>query len=250
MTIAQSGVGVLDRSMAVLAAVEAGARNLAGITRASGLPKPTAHRLAVALERHGLLSRDPSGGWALGLRLVALGASAGRSLTIREAARPALEALRDETGESAQLYLRIGDARVCIDVAESGRELRTIVSVGASLPLTAGSAGKVFLAFADPQDRLRLLAAPSPRAAARAGAGEGPSPASLDEIRALGWAESVGEREAGVASVSAPIFNRARECVAAVSVSGPIERTGRSPGKRFATAVTLAARKVEAALGS
>jgi DNA-binding IclR family transcriptional regulator len=230
MNIADSGVGVLDRSMAVLAAVEGGSRTLGEICRVTELPRPTAHRLAAALTAHGMLARDPAGGWRLGLRLLGLGTAAGRSLSIREAARPALEQLRDETGESTQLYVREGDSRVCIDVAESGRELRTIVPVGASLPLTAGSAGKVFLAFA--QD-----AAP-----ANLGA--------LNEVVALGWAQSVGEREAGVASVSAPVLDRARRCIAAVSVSGPIERTGRDPGRRYAEKVTKAARRIEAALGA
>ena len=62
-----------------------------------------------------------------------------------------------------------------------------------------------------------------------------------------GWAESIGEREAGVASVSAPVIDRGR-VVAAVSVSGPIERLTRSPGTRYATAVMAAARTIERAL--
>jgi len=59
-----------------------------------------------------------------------------------------------------------------------------------------------------------------------------------------GWAESVGQREAGVASVSAPVFDRGR-IVAAVGVSGPIDRLGRTPGKRLAVPVQAAARRIE-----
>ncbi len=93
-------------------------------------------------------------GYALGPRLLALATSAVRDLPLRELAHPALERLARSTGESAQLYVRDGDRRVCIDAAESESELRTIVEIGASLPLTKGSAGTVFLAWAaDPTGR-------------------------------------------------------------------------------------------------
>ncbi len=84
-----------------------------------------------------------------------------RDLPLRDLAHPALERLAAVTGESAQLYVRDADRRVCIDAIESSSELRTIVAVGASLPLTKGSAGKVFLAWAQPQDRDRFLRGPS-----------------------------------------------------------------------------------------
>jgi DNA-binding IclR family transcriptional regulator len=81
-------------------------------------------------------------------------------------------------------------------------------------------------------------------------------PAGLDEepvrfaaVRRRGWVESVAEREAGVASVSAPVLDRAGVALAAVSVSGPIERLGRHPGRRFAPAVTAAARDLQLRAG-
>jgi DNA-binding IclR family transcriptional regulator len=123
--------------------------------------------------------------------------------------------LRDATGESAQLYVQDGDRRVCIASLESPHGLRTIVPMGASFPLdVGGSAGKLLLAAAD---------------------GRPLKP----------WVQSVGEREAGVASVSAPVCDDAGTIVAAVSVSGPIERTTRQPGKRYADDVEAAARRIE-----
>jgi DNA-binding IclR family transcriptional regulator len=199
-----SGIGVLDKAVSVLDAVEGGPLSLAGLVDATGLSRATAHRLAVALEVHGLLRRDAAGRFALGPRLTG-GDLAGL-------ARPALEALRDRTGESTQLYVRRGDRRLCVASLESPHGLRTIVPVGALLPLDVGSAGKV------------LRGAP--------------------DADAQGWAESVEERERGVASVSAPVRDAAGNVVAAVSVSGPIERTTRSPGPRYADAVTEAAAAV------
>lgn len=248
-TLTHSGVGVLDKSLSLLAAVERGARSLSDIVTATGLSRATAHRLAAALETQGLLARDEPGRWKLGLRLFSLGSAAVRAFPISEAARPALTTLRTATGESAQLYVREHDRRLCIAAVESTSGLRTIVHEGSSLPLTAGSAGKVFMAWAPHTERERLIssverltpATPTDPDALR---GE------LARIRERGWAESVGEREVGVASVSAPVLDAGGDAVAVVSVSGPVERTGTSPGTLYAPEVVAAARAVEAALGS
>jgi DNA-binding IclR family transcriptional regulator len=207
-------VGVLDKAVGILDALERGPLALNDLVAATGFSRATAHRLATALETHGLLRRSIDGRFALGLRLLALGRVAAGGLPLRDAARPALERLRDRTGESVQLYVREGDRRVCVDALESVHGLRTIVPVGASLPLDKGSAGKI------------LRGEPVRR----------------------GWVESVEEREKGVASVSAPVHDEGGRVIAAVSVSGPIERTSRSPGRRYGEAVRAAARAVEAAV--
>src|SRR5688500_10157596 len=131
--------------MVVLGAVEARPRSLAELVATTGLSRPTAHRLAVALESHGLVRRDDDGRFCLGLRLIGLGHEAAEGVPVWAAARPALAWLHDQTGESVQLYVRDGDARVCVESIESARELRTIVPVGARLPLAVGSAGRVLL---------------------------------------------------------------------------------------------------------
>ncbi len=206
-------MGTIDKGLRVLTAVEgAGPRSLADLVEDTGLSRATAHRLAVALEAHGLLRRTGDGRFALGLRLVGLGRAAADALPLADAAQPALVALRDATGESVQLYVREGDQRVCVASLESPHGLRTIVAMGAALPLDRGSAGRALRAT------------------------------SLD------WVASVEERERGVASVSAPVRDAEGRVLAAVSVSGPIERTTRSPGDRYGAAVQAAARQVEAAL--
>ncbi len=133
-----SGVGVIDKAMAVLDALEESPRSLGELVAATGFSRATAHRLAVALEVHGLVRRDDEGRFALGVRLIALGRAAAEAIPLAEAALPALAALRDETGESVQLYVREGDRRVCIAALESPHGLRTIVPMGASLPLDVG----------------------------------------------------------------------------------------------------------------
>ncbi len=144
-----------------------------------------------------------------------------------ERARPVLEELRDESGESTQLYVREGEQRVCVAAVERVTGLRDTVPVGAVMPLSRGSAGKVLLAWA------------------KGGVDGRPDAAQLRGIRVRGWAESVAEREAGVASVSAPVFGEDGRLRAAVSVSGPISRLGESPGQRLSQLVVEAARKIE-----
>jgi DNA-binding IclR family transcriptional regulator len=236
----RTAVGVLDRCVAVLGAVEGGARSFTDVVERTGLARPTAHRLIQGLEDHGFLVHVGGLGYLLGPRLLGLAASAMRDLPLRDLARPVLERLARSTGESAQLFVRDGDRRVCIDSAESESELRTIVEVGSSLPLTKGSAGKVFLAWTGDHDRTRLVETAD-------------DPARLEQqlatTRRRGWAESVAERAPGVASVSAPIFGPDRSLLAAVSVSGPVSRLGQLRAKRYAPAVVDAAKEIERALG-
>lgn len=220
-----SGVGVLDKAVHVLDAVQAGADSLAAITAHTGLSRATAHRLAVALEVHRLLSRDRSGRWQLGERL---GHAVADDLLAR--AGEVLARLRDLTGESAQLYRRRGQTRVCVAAADLGSGLRDTVPVGAELPLTAGSAAQVLLAWQD---------GPPPTGAAF-------TARTLSDVRRKGWAHSVGERQQGVASVSAPVFTADGSVTAVISVSGPIERLGRQPGVKHAQVVVAAARELSA----
>jgi DNA-binding IclR family transcriptional regulator len=209
-----SNVGVLDKAVAVLRAIEAdGPLGLAELQHATGLPRATAHRLAVALATHGLVRRDPAGRFGLGLGLIGLGRAATAGFPLGELARPALERLRDDTRESVQLFVLDAGGRRCLVSLPSPHALRWIVPEGALLPLGVGSAGRV-LAGTD----------------------------------AAGWIESVEEREPGVASVSAPVVAGDGVTLAAVSVSGPVERLSRAPGARFGARVLAAAAEVAAAV--
>ena len=212
-------MGVLDKAVVILVALEDGPAALPELTARTGLPRATAHRLAAALEAHALVERDGSGRFRLGPRLAQLAqaASTRPHRSLAETAVPVLARLRDETGESAQLYVRSGDTRVCLASLESPHSLRTIVPLGSVLPMDRGSAAKVLAVEPDGSGR--------------------------------GWAESVEERERGVASVSAPVVVGGR-VVAAVSVSGPLERTTRQPGRRYAAAVAEAAEALATALAN
>ena len=199
---------MLDKAALVLTALEAGPATLAGLVAGTGLARPTAHRLAVALEHHRLVARDMQGRFVLGPRLAELSAAAGEDRLLATAG-PVLARLRDITGESAQLWRRQGDIRVCVAAAERPSGLRDTIPVGSQLTMRAGSAAQVLLAWEDPERMHRGLQNAAFSAAALSG------------IRRRGWAQSVGEREQGVASVSAPVRSPSGKIIAAVSVSGP-----------------------------
>ena len=231
-----SGVGVVDKAVVVLTALERGPAALAELVERSGLARPTAYRIAVALEHHRLVARDVQGRFVLGQRIAEL-AGHRRADPLELAAGQVLSRLRDVTGESTQLYRRDGDVRRCVAAVERPSGLRDTVPVGAELPMTAGSAAQVLLAWTDPAEAAELAVK------ARF------SPAVLTTVRKRGWAASVAEREAGVASVSAPVFDGSGAVVAAVSVSGPIDRLTRQPGRLHATEVVAAGRALSRASG-
>src|SRR2546423_598749 len=133
--------------------------------------RPLMHRLAAALEVHGFVGRAEDGRFQRGDRL--------SQPALTTVSRLALQQLRDATSESVQLYVRRGTQRLCVQALESPHGLRTIVPVGALLPLDRGSAGRVL-----------------------AGVGG-------DE-----WVESVEERQKGVASVSAAVRDPRDEVIA------------------------------------
>jgi DNA-binding IclR family transcriptional regulator len=218
-----TGVGVLDRCVALLGLLGDGPRTLRGLAEASGLPRPTAHRLLVALEAHRLVGRGADGAFRLGPRLTELAARADGGLDLASLAAGLLGRLHERTGESVQLYLRSGDRRLCVAARDAGTGLRDSVPVGALLPLDAGSGGKVLLAWSADADRF-----------------PGVRPAELAAVRRRGWAASVAEREPGVASVSAPVL-RGGALLAALCVSGPVSRLGRSPGRLLSEPVADAA---------
>ena len=166
-------------------------------SQATGLARPTAHRIAVALERHRLLARDSQGRFVLGPRITELAAAAGRTGMLA-VAQPVLARCATDRGKRAALPAA-GDSRICVAAAERASGLRDTVPVGggAADDRGLGRAGAAGLGGAR---------AAAPRAARRQVLRHRPGPG-----RRRGWAASVAEREAGVASVSAPVRGPGRE---------------------------------------
>lgn len=161
----KTGVGVVDRSVAILDCVESRPMGTSELARTLGLTVSTAHRLVTALAAHGLLRRDADGRFHLGPRFA--------TSALAEVARPVLDELCATAGECVQLWVRRADHRLCVVSVECGEELRASQPEGCLLPLPHGSSAQVLLGEYDPS---------------------GP-----------GWVESMQGRAPGVGSVSAPV---------------------------------------------
>ncbi len=216
-------VGTLVKAGAILDALEVGPQDLNDLSVLTGQPRATCHRLASALVGLRWVDKDDSGRYTIGPRLHGLSAASSGD-RLRTVALPTLRRLRDDTGESAQIYRRKGNRRLCVASVEPATGLRDTVPEGAVLTMSAGSAAQVLAAWSDGPSAFDAKA--------------------LNAVRNRGWADSVAERESGVASVSAPVLSGGR-VIAAVSISGPIDRLTKRPGQRFGTRVRAAAAEVE-----
>ena len=206
-----SGVGVLDKAFVVMNALVVRPLSLAEVVVATAIPRATCHRLLAALESHGAVRRNTDGLYCLGPTLAALGHGAVVQFPFLERARDVATQLRDRTGESVQVFIAEADGRRCVVSLESPNGLRWIVPEGSLFPLSRGSAGRVLTGA---------------------------------KVSAGGWIESVEERVKGVASVSAPIHDAQGHVIAALSVSGPLERMSNSPGAKFGALVVKSARSL------
>ncbi len=231
---ATSGIQVLDRAIYILSVIASAPRTLSDLCETTGLPRATAHRIAVALEKHELIERNAAGAWTTGPALALMAPAANNR--IEEAAQHILPQLLAETGESVQLYRISGTERVCIANANPATGLHDIVPVGHRMSLGAGSAAKVLLAWAPDTLKQQVL----PTAAF--------TQADLDEVLITEISESSAERDPSLGSASVPIFDAAGTMVAALSLSGPVERMGPHPAKKFGPALRRAARAFDNAL--
>ena len=221
-----SGIKVLDRAVAIMLTAANRPSTLSDLCEETGLPRATVHRLATALEAHHILARTADGRWTAGPVL-----PSNRDRLVK-AARPVMERLRDTFGESVQLYQHTGDTRTCVASVEPESGLHNVVPPGRELPLSSGSAARVIAAFEN------TSAADIPGARF--------DDAALDEARANGYSWSIEEREAGLASISAPVINEQGTLMAVLSISGSAGRFRPDPPKKFAQALVKAAAEIGA----
>ena len=237
--------------MAILATFPDGAARLQppDVATRLDISQPTAYRLMRGMAEHGLLEYDTKG-YRLGVVLLHLGARVADGLDLNHLARPQLEWLRDHTSENAELHLLHGITRVPIEVVTSSQNLRPMGQVGVPFPVHVGASAKVLLAWL-PEEERRRLALTSHRAA------PDPAPFDIDAweatlavTRERGWAESEGEREAGVSAVAAPVRDHGGSVVAALVLSGPSTRLNNPSTRNTARQATVeAAARTSAAIG-
>ncbi len=219
------GAASVDRALQALLAFREGdlGLTLGEIARRTGLYKSTLLRLLASLEKQRFVVRLPDGRYSLGPTLFRLGALYERSLDLRAAVEPVLARLAAETGESASLYVRERDHRLCLMRVNSRQNVRDHITVGALLPTDRGAAGRVLTRYE--------------------GGPGGDRGAAL-------MAATMGERDPELAAVAAPLFDRDGRLIGAICVSGTATRF-RDPAlmARTRAAVLDRARELTAMLG-
>ncbi|QIL73767.1 IclR family transcriptional regulator (plasmid) [Diaphorobacter sp. HDW4B] len=216
------GVTAVTRALHLLEAFELGESHLSlsELSRRCGLHKTTVLRLARTLALSGYMVQRDDGEWRLGPASGWLGARYQAGFDVQNELEPALRELTQQSGESAAFYVREGNVRTCLVRVEGPQALRHHARMGEGLPLDQGSPGRVLLAFAGEQ---------------------GPV---YEEIRKRGFHWSIGEREQGVSTVSAPVFGMHWRLLGALCISGPASRLPQSRLEELAPMVMAAATKL------
>jgi DNA-binding IclR family transcriptional regulator len=224
---------------------------LTDISQRLGLHKSTTHRLLAVLKKKGLMSTDPTSQlYSLGAGVVELAWVVLRQQDLRTVCLPYLEQLRQATNETASLYTRMGNTRICLEECESGQAIKYSHTVGLTAPLHVGAPGKALLAFL-PEPELTALLAALPLAALTPHTitDRQQLQAELATTRKRGYAMSSGERSPGAAAVAAPICNGSGQTIAAIGVLGPSQRLTRRVLKELGQQVMQVARKTSAEFG-
>lgn len=220
-------VEAVERALSLLEAFADGTPRLAlsEIAARSGLYPSTALRLAASLARFGYLQRDTDGAFRLGPAPLRLGLLYQGAFNLADHVRPALAQLTARTGETSGFYVREGDDRICLFRHHSERLIRHHIEEGARLPLDRGASARVLAAFTGDD---------APRSA---------------EVRAQGFAVSLGERDPETAAIAAPVFGR-DGFLGALGLAGPRHRLDEPRRAALAEAVVAGARALSHTLGS
>ncbi|WP_142055330.1 IclR family transcriptional regulator [Pseudonocardia kunmingensis] len=218
-------------------------RPLREIVTLTELPKTTVVRLLATLEGLGLVADRQDGTYGLGARFLQWVRLSEAMWEVSEGTRRVMRELVDRCGETVNLYIRQDASRVSIAQQEGTTTVRSVVTVGAQLPLTQGATAKVLLGAA-PAPVWELLERRHPEVDLAALRREVAGTAEI------GYSVTHGERELGASSVAVPIRRHGR-VVASLSVSGPTSRFTADRIGGYVDAVTDAAQRISAAgLGS
>ncbi len=237
------------RLLRALVARQGGAR-LTDLAAAASLHKATALRLLGALERQGLVRRDPSTKlYALGIELLAAGWISVEGSVLRDLGRAALERVAEETGDTAYLTVRLGLESLCADRQEGDYPIKTLtLHVGARRPLGVGAGSLALLAFLPDGEWQRVAAQVTPHARSYYNDAPGTLERLVEEARAQGHAANPGLIIPGMQAVAVPVMTAGGAPMAALSVAAITGRMGPERIPAIVAALKREARRIEQAL--
>jgi DNA-binding IclR family transcriptional regulator len=261
---ARREVGSVARAIALLEALADSESGLGvnDLARRIGVNASTASRLLATLERGGFVERSPGGPYRLGLKLVALSDRVLARLDVRERARPWLTSLVAETGETATLSVPGAREAITVDFVPAPSSVISMARLGRPSVSHATAVGKVMLAFGP--DACPARAGPGAGGSGAGGSGPGEQlvaytertitdpgalAAELESVREHGIAEAIGEREADLAGMAAPVLGRGGELVAIIGLQGPVARLPAAKRRALDGPLRRAAAEVGRALG-
>jgi IclR family transcriptional regulator, KDG regulon repressor len=249
----ESKVNSVDRALVILEYLgtqtkEVGVRELG---QAIGLSKSSVHRILQTLRARGFVRWNPDNArYSLGMRAFEVGCGILRSMEAHSAAKPFLEQLVGQLGETAFLGV-IDDAElVYIDKIDGRRSVRMYADIGSRRPLHSTAIGKALLAHLDRADIDRIIAArPLTRYTKNTIVDPEALRQELDKIRRQGYSEDNEETEEGLYCVGAPLFNYSGRPVASISVAVPKIGQQNVQKDRIIKAVVASAGEISAKLG-
>jgi IclR family acetate operon transcriptional repressor len=235
------------RAVQVLDALaEGGELGTTEIARRTGISASTVSRQLGTLARLGLVEHTAaSGRYRLGVRILRLANAVLGRLNLRDVARPTLEELVHQVGETATLSIPGEDDAITVDFVPSEHYLQGVTRLGRPSVGHASSAGKVMLAFGNVPLPSGKLAAYAPRTITDPAALAG----EIARVREQGWAEAVDEREPGLSAIAAPVWGANGELAAIVALQGPSTRFDKTAMRTALPLMLASARKISLALG-
>jgi IclR family transcriptional regulator, KDG regulon repressor len=250
-TKASDGSQTLSRGLKLLDLIADGREGapVRDLAAAMGLPRSIVQRLVYTLEAEGYLERHPSQvGYRLAIKLWQLGCRSIRRLSVRELARPHLEALARRTNEMVKLAVLTGGDVVYIDGIDSSQSIRAYVPIGGTAPVHSSATGKAILAFLSPE-MLASAGLPARRYTSQTVVGKDAFAKELQRIRQRGYAINRGEWEAEIGAVAAPVFDADGHVVASIGVIMPLNRFPVSKVAQLGTWTSATAAEVSRQLG-
>jgi IclR family KDG regulon transcriptional repressor len=241
--MSQSAGRALDLLVAVVSSPKT--HGLMELSEQTAIDKSTAARLLGLLVERQFITRDEeTQRYSTGAQTYSLFVAIGSQSDIRAIAASHLTKLRDRSGETATLHLRVGKRRVCIDGKESNEPVRRVVPIGETLPLYLGPSGKVILAFLSDPTLASIIAE-----AKKSGSDTAVLRKQLEDIRNLGYALTESDRTHGVRALCAPIFD-ARGPIGSITVAGPSDRWTLEGAQKMVSTVLESAHSISSAMGA
>jgi IclR family transcriptional regulator, KDG regulon repressor len=252
-TMAENKIQTLDRSVAILDCfkLDKPALGVREVARQTQLSPSTVGRMMGYMKEHGILNQDPETlQYMMGSKVLEWAGIYTVTSDIRSISLPVMVRLQEKTRETVSLYVLEDNERVCVERLESPETVRIVARVGRRIPLYAGSAGKVFLAFLPEEHRESIFSNLDLKPITeRTITDVRKLRTELEQIKKLGYAVSKGEWVIDASGVAAPIFDQRGSIIAAMTISGPTQRFTNPVIKEIAALVLEEAKKISFELG-